>query len=1015
MMADGSAQAPAKFGGGAWTPTKVELFKENFYEFLRYVRIDSKETGGDTPLLDNIYYAQQRFLDAVWEALAEDIHDIKCLKARQLGISTICKPLVLFWMGVHDGIQGGMIFDTDQHKEAARSDIEDMIEGLPPKFKFPAIKGRNRYGLRLTNRSFLHFMAAGVKNSRSSGVLGRSSGLALIWASEVCSWNNDEGLTSLKSSIAQENPNRLYLWESTARGPGLWKNMVEEAKADDLNQAFVFIGWWCKESQRIGEMSPAFGRYGRDPPTEDEQERIDAVKRLYDYDIDREQLAWYRRFSDPLAKGETDAPDPQDGLIQQDQPYCVVGDTRVGTDRGILRISVVNPGDRTSLGSVVRSMPMGKARIWHARTRLGYEIYGTDNHPLIDVEGSQVELSKSLWRRIRLQSPRFANEQYQETWREGIINHSVEITEDFARLIGLYMGDGGLRGGTNKRGHAVWFFQIMCSGIDRDVVEEVHRLLMTLFGIEAQERHVDGKVGGSTEVRVSSKLIVETFKKLGLTRTDTGKTTRRVHVPEFIWRSPKPVVREFLRGLFEADGFNDAKANRCALFSKWPDFLRDVQLLLLGFGITSRRAMVRKVTGAGRVFTGNQLELRKSEAIRFNEEIGFISERKCSRSFKPALTERFHVVGRPGRPIEFVDEIVETGDTGEDEPVFNLTTDGNHWFDANGIVTHNTEEESFILTGSTFFATERLNFALNINGSKNYKAYKFTPAIDFTSCHIDKARTWRESELRVWEEPKPNHTYVIASDPAFGHSEKNDTSAVEVFDCYADCLEQVAEYRSGSILPHQLAWLIWTLVGWYGSQSGQGVLVIIELNGPGEAVWREVGLTRAIVQHGYLKAVAREKGLTNIFQNARQYVYGRSDAMNPGHNYHWKTTPQLKVAAMERLRDYLHQNAIILRSADLITEMRDITRDGDTIQAEGHGKDDRTYTCAMAVRGYEEKLRRGLISRNATKQASVAAERLSMHDQTALYNQFHLEMFFKSKSNARMLSRVAEQHYRRGY
>ncbi len=172
------------------------------------------------------------------------------------------------------------------------------------------------------------------------------------------------------------------------------------------------------------------------------------------------------------------------------------------------------------------------------------------------------------------------------------------------------------------------------------------------------------------------------------------------------------------------------------------------------------------------------------------------------------------------------------------------------------------------------------------------------------------------------------------------------------------------------------------------------------------------------MQNGYLRSAAREKGLSNIFQNARQYVYGRSDSVNStGFNYHFKTNSQLKVACMERLRDYLHQDAIILRSAELITEMRDITRDGDQIQAEGHGKDDRTYTCAMAVRGYEEKLRRGLIARNATKQAATAAKRLSMTDQMALFNQYHLESFFKSKSNARMLAQAAmrREQWRRGY
>jgi hypothetical protein len=645
-MPDGPV--PAKFGGGAWTPHKVELFKEAFLgDFLPHWKIDSKETGGDTVLAEVLYESQLLIYDTVWGGLAEDKHDFKFLKSRQLGSSTAMKPLTAFWHGMFDGLQGAMIFDTDAHKEESRQDIENAIATLPEKYKFPRVVARNRYGLRLANRSFLRFLAAGVKNTRSSGVLGRSSGLAYIWASEMCSWENQEGIVSLKSSVAHQNPHRLYLWESTARGPGAWKEMWEEALEDDLNQVARFIGWYRHPAQRIDRSEPRFARYGIDPPSAAEQKRIAAVLASDGYQITQEQLAWYRWFSDPSSKGETGAPDPQDGLLQQDQPW--------------------------------------------------------------------------------------------------------------------------------------------------------------------------------------------------------------------------------------------------------------------------------------------------------------------------------------------------------------------------------TAEEAFILTGSTFFSNDRLNQTLNAHASKNFKAYKFTPATDFVSCHIDKARTWRESELRVWLEPQPNHVYVIACDPAFGHSEKNDTSAVEVFDCYAECLEQAAEYRSGSILPHQLAWLIWTMVGWYGSGSGQGVLVIIEINGPGEAVWREVGLTRAVVQNGYLRLAAREKGIENIFQNARQYIYGRSDSMNPGHNYHWHTNSQLKVAAMERLRDYLHQDAIILRSHELITEMRDITRDGDQIQAEGHGRDDRTYTCAMAVRGYEEKLRRGLISRNATRKAAIAASRLSMIDQVALFNQYHLESFFKSKSNARTMASAAMMRARRGW
>src|SRR5258708_3029563 len=153
---------------GAWNKEKVRVFSESFREFLYRVTIDSKDTGGSTVLGENIYYAKERFLDAVWDALSHDIHDVSCLKSRQLGISTICKPLVLFWMGVHDGLQGAMIFDTDAHKEAARRDIETMVRQLHefyPTYNFPTIVRTNRYGFFLSNRSFLHFMAPWINTT----------------------------------------------------------------------------------------------------------------------------------------------------------------------------------------------------------------------------------------------------------------------------------------------------------------------------------------------------------------------------------------------------------------------------------------------------------------------------------------------------------------------------------------------------------------------------------------------------------------------------------------------------------------------------------------------------------------------------------------------------------------------------------------------------------------------------------------------------------------------------------
>lgn len=985
-----------------WTPEKAAAVEEAFGQFLRHVRINSKEKGGDYLIVDGIYEAQKRYLRCIFDGLADDIHDFKILKSRQLGVTTITRALVIFWLGIHRGMQGAMVFDTTPHLEEARQEIRDMMRMLPASLKFPAIEDDNRYGMRLSNNSRLRFMSAGIRNSRSSGVLGRSSGINLVAASEMCSWENDEGVTSLKNSLSRDYPDRLYIWESTARGPNVWQDMWEEAQEDDLNQRTCFIGWWAKDNQRIRRGSAKWERYGNEEPTEREARRIGLVRDLYDFEVDAEQLAWYRELTDP--NRQADDNDPEDSYLLQDQPWCVVGSTRVGTQLGIIPISEVFAGAWATHGRVTAAMPMGKARIWRLRTNLGYEFEGTDDHPVIDVSGDRIPLKEALGKRVKLSPPVCALGEYTAEWRRGIVESRVAITPDFARLVGLFMGDGHISGQSPRTGYE---FGITCDAQDRDVVEECHRLIRGLFGVDTQEKTtIDSRfpnAKGYTAVTVTSKLIYETFRDLGLVRTNTGKTMRRVHVPEFIWRSPKPIIREFLRGLFEADGFNDGQARRCVLFSKWEEFLKDVQLLLLAFGITSRRRSENKVNGEGRVYLGNVLQLRSVEAASFNEKIGFLSARKQA-AFPRGKPGR----NAPARPLE--DEVVFVEDTDREEEVYNITVGEAHVFDANGVLTHNTEDEAFQLTGSTFFDYGKLGEAMRRAASFKFQAFKFwpgserpnaTPGSGFLECEVMPARTWRETEIKIWEEPVSDAVYVVAADPAFGHSEDSCNSAIEVIRCYADCVEQVAEYTCPSVSTHQFAWVCASLVGYYGAPPNSRVLYILELNGPGEAVWREYNSLKQLLTSGYLRPKAREKGLADIFANMRNYIYQRSDAMGPGHNYHWVASTQRKVAIMERLRDYVHSFMLLLRSRDLIEEMRSISRAGDQIGAERGRRDDRVIAMAMAVRAYEEKLRMGLVSGNRTREADIIARRKSPVDMAALYNRNIFDQFFRVKQLAR--------------
>ncbi len=620
---------------GAWNKRKVAAFRKAFMNFLNNVKIDSKETGGGTILGKVAYDAQFRFLDCVFSGLSDDIHDFKILKSRQLGISTMSEALDVFWLGMHAGLKGALVFDSTAHMEAARARIVDMINELPRSLKFPTIKSNNRYGLTLSNRSSLLFMAAGTRSSRSGGSLGASVGLNFLHCSEMCSWDNDEGIASLKAAMAKEFPNRLFIFESTARGFNAWHDMWEEAKQNDLSERTCFIGWWAKGTQRIYRGTPMFERYGTEPPSETEIDRMIEVKDRYGCEIDQEQLAWYRHQSNPSL--ETDA---------------------------------------------------------------------------------------------------------------------------------------------------------------------------------------DGQLS------------------------------------------------------FEPDEY-----------------------------------------------------------------------------------------------------------TAQNQP----------W----------TEDDAFQQSGSSFFLMSRLTDISRGPAQMKFKPYTFSTPTNFLAMTCVPSKTPRLANLKVWEEPDPNGVYVLAADPAFGHDETNDRSAIQVVRCYADQIEQVAEYAWPEVQTYQFAWVIAALLGWYSASMSSSCRLILEINGPGEAVWNEYKTLRQQVQFGYLRQGAAEHGLGNIFNNVRQYLYTRADSMTAGSVYHFKTTSLLKVGIMERMRDFISNDTLVVHSMDLVNEMRSITRQGDVIGAESGKKDDRVLAMAMAIRAWEQFERKGLIAANRTRSLEDAKRRLTVRDQMQILNQYHIDAFLAKKKKLR--------------
>jgi hypothetical protein len=266
---------------------------------------------------------------------------------------------------------------------------------------------------------------------------------------------------------------------------------------------------------------------------------------------------------------------------------------------------------------------------------------------------------------------------------------------------------------------------------------------------------------------------------------------------------------------------------------------------------------------------------------------------------------------------------------------------------------------------------------------------------------MDKAKSHRGCQFKVWEEPHPQGVYVIGADPAYGHDEGNDRSALQVLRCYADQVEQVAEFAHSEIPTNMFAWIIASILGGYSASPQSSARLILEINGPGEAVWNEYKTLKQQILTGYLRVQAQEAGLGNIFTNVRQYIHTRADSMTAGSVYHWKTSPMNKVGLLERCRDFVETGACIIHSQELLSEMKSIARKGDTIEAEGNKKDDRVFALALACRAWEQFERKNLIASHKTRAFEDAKNRVSIRDQMQIFNTYRIKEFMDRKEKAR--------------
>ena len=270
--------------------TKKHTFNlKNFWDFCAALRVDTKELGEVSLSRDMLLGTQIYFIEEIAKGINEGCHNFVILKGRQLGITTICIALDLYWAFKHPGMSGSLITHDEETREMFRATIDMYYDGLPEKWKVP-IERHNRTQLVLKNRSRLAYQVAGTRKNTK---LGKGKALTFAHATEASEYGDEEGLASLEASFAEENPNRLFIYESTAQGYNQYFDMWENAK-DAQSQRAIFIGWWRNQFYRKKKGSPEHKVYWDGRLSPEERKWVAAVKKLYGFDIDDEQIAWWR-------------------------------------------------------------------------------------------------------------------------------------------------------------------------------------------------------------------------------------------------------------------------------------------------------------------------------------------------------------------------------------------------------------------------------------------------------------------------------------------------------------------------------------------------------------------------------------------------------------------------------------------------------------------------------------------------------------------------------------------------
>lgn len=330
---------------------------------------------------------------------------------------------------------------------------------------------------------------------------------------------------------------------------------------------------------------------------------------------------------------------------------CFDASHRILTSGGVLLANELEPGHkvwRHGLWHEVEEVAVDEPRLGlKITTESGYTLRLTKEHRMF-VNGNWVQAASISINDIIIMEPEMAPEvEYQYVpWpadsrmsRNGFdpkafVNATngprLCISEEWGLVLGALIGDGSAGGsvGASTR------LDFSCDGQDQDWIDILKEALTSagLFATQTNKFMFDGTPLRRQTVSVSSAHLLRVLESMGLviskdpTAPKTSRMIRNPCVPDVIWKSPKSVIAAFISGYFEADG--TVVGTSIAVTSKSEQLIKDIQRLLLLFGIKSRVNAIWNAAQTGPKRQYWKCTLNRDAADVFEKFINFQSQRK---------------------------------------------------------------------------------------------------------------------------------------------------------------------------------------------------------------------------------------------------------------------------------------------------------------------------------------------------------------------------------------------------